>query len=136
MGLLLKMREKRRSEANGTEKVGGDDGFGVGQVFGLSEKVFGAHDAGVVDDGVEGGEVGDEIGGEGADAGGVFDVEYDGGHAGIGGDCFIEHLFAAAGDDDVIAEFVEGFGETAADTGAAAGDEDRISSGVHGVEFS
>ena len=30
MGLLLKMREKRRSEANGAEQVGGDDGFGVG----------------------------------------------------------------------------------------------------------
>ena len=98
----------------------------------MSEKVFGAHDAGVVDDGVEGGEVGDELGGEGADAGGVFDVEHGRRHAGIGGDCFIEHLFAAAGDDDVIAEFVERLGETAADTGAAAGDEDGVASGVHG----
>ncbi len=82
------------------------------------------------------GEVGDEFCGEGADAGGVFDVEYGGRHAWVGGDGFVEDLLAATGDDDVIAKLVEGLCEAAADSGAAAGDEDGVSRGVHGDEFS
>ena len=38
-------------------------------------------------------------------------------------------LLAAAGDDDLVAERVEGFGEAAADAGAAAGDEDGVAGG-------
>ena len=38
---------------------------------------------------------------------------------------------AAAGDDDLVALLVEGFGEAAADAGTAAGDEDGVSCGVH-----
>ena len=56
VGLLLELGEQGRGEADGAEEVGGDDGFGVGG-FRLSQKVFGAHDAGVVDDDVEGGVV-------------------------------------------------------------------------------
>ena len=83
--------------------------------FGLGEEVFGAHDAGVVDDYVEGGVVGRRAGGDFADVGGVFDVELDGAHAGIGGGGLVEDLLAAAGDDDLVAEVVEGFCEAAAD---------------------
>jgi len=103
VGLLFEMGEQSRGETDGAEQVGGNDGFGVGEVFGLLAEVLWAHDAGVVDDGVERGEVGDELGGEGTDAGGVFDVEDGGGHAGIGGDGLVEDLLASAGDDDVIA---------------------------------
>jgi len=79
--LLFKVREQSRGEADGAQEVGGDDGFGVSEFFWLGDEVLGSHDAGVVDDGVEGGEVGDEFGGEGADAGCVLDVEDGGGHA-------------------------------------------------------
>ena len=71
-----------------------------------------------------------------ADVGGVFDVEGDGGHAGIGGGGLVEDLLAAAGDDDFVAELVEGFCEAAADAGAAAGDEDGVSGGFHLVRSS
>ena len=59
-GCLLKLREQGGGEADGAEEVGGDGGFGVGEVV-LGEEVFGAHDAGVVDDDVEGGVVGGEL---------------------------------------------------------------------------
>ena len=136
VGLLQEVRQQGGGEADGAEEVGGDGGLGVGDVSGLREKVFGAHDAGVVDDDVEGGEVGGQFLSEGADAGCVFDVEDRGGHAGVCGDGFVKDFFAAAGDDDFVAEFVEGLGETAADTGAAAGDEDGVAGDFHGGSFS
>jgi hypothetical protein len=99
--LLHELRQQGRCKANGAEEVGGDGGLGVGEV-GLGEEVFGVHNAGVVDDDVEAGEVGDELCGEGANAGGVFDVEDCGGHAWIGGGGFVKDLLTAAGDDDFI----------------------------------
>jgi hypothetical protein len=45
-------------------------------------------------------------------------------------------LFAAAGDDDFVAELMEGLRKAAADTGAAAGDEDGVAGGFHGGSFS
>lgn len=135
--LFLKLGKQGGGEADGAEEVGGDGGLGVGEgcglICGLSEQVFGAHDAGVVDDGVEGGVIGGELSGDFADVGGVFDVEDDGGHAGVGGGGLAEDLFAAAGDDHFVSELVEGFCEGAADSGAAAGDEDCVSSDVHWV---
>jgi hypothetical protein len=133
--LLEEVRQQGGGEADGTEEVGGDRGLCVADLGGLGE-VFGAHDAGVVDDDVEGGEVGGEFLGEGADAGAVFDVKDRGGHAGVGGDGFVEDLLAAAGNDDFVAEVVECLGEAAADTGAAAGDEDGVAGGFHGGSFS
>ena len=56
--LLLELREQRGSEADGAEEIGDDDGLGVGEGFGLVEEVVGTHDAGVVDDDVEGGVAG------------------------------------------------------------------------------
>jgi hypothetical protein len=134
--LLEEVRQQRGGEADGAEEVGGDGGIGIGDVSGLGEEVFGAHDAGVVDDDVERGEVCYEFLGEGADAGGVFDVEDRGGHAGVGGDGFVENLFAAACDDDFVAELVEGLREAAADAGTAAGDEDGVAGGFHGGSIS
>jgi hypothetical protein len=73
VGLLVELREQGGGKADRAQEVGGDDGFGV-RCVGLVEEIFGAHDAGVVDDDVEGREVSDEFLCEGADAGGVFDV--------------------------------------------------------------
>ncbi len=117
----------------GPEQVGGDGGLGVGGGVVRRGKDFGPHDARIVDDGVEGREIGDKLRGEGFDALGVLDVEDGGGHAGVGGDGLIEHGLAPAGDDDFVAESVERLGEGAADARTAAGDEDGISSGFHGV---
>jgi hypothetical protein len=41
----------------------------------------------------------------------------------------------AASDDDFVAEGVEGLCEAAADSGAAAGDENGVSRGVHSGLF-
>jgi len=84
-----------------------------------------------MDDYVECGVVGGEFGGDLADVGGVFDVENDGGHAGVGGGGVFEDLLATTGDDDFVAELMEGLCDAAADTGAAAGDEDGVSDGFH-----
>ena len=100
--LLLELREHGCGKADGAEEVGGDDSFGVGGL-GFVEEVFGAHDAGVVDDHVEGREISGDFLAEYADGGRVFNVEGGGGHAGVGGGGFVEDLLAAAGDDDLVA---------------------------------
>jgi len=136
VGLLFKMRKESRGEADGAEKIGGDDRLAIDEIFGLGEQVFEAHDAGALDDCVEGWKVGDELGGKGANAECILDVEDGGGHTRVRGDGVVEELFATAGDDDLVAQCVEGFREAAADTGAAASDKDRVTGGVHRDEFS
>ena len=89
--------------------------------------------AGVVDDNVEFGEALGDRDGSGGDALGVGGVEGDGLDARVGAGGVAKNVFAAAGDDDGIAELVKGFGETSADAGAAAGDEDGVASGLHGA---
>ena len=129
VGLLLKQREQGRGEADGAEQVGGDDGFGVGEVRGF--EVFGAHDARVLDDDVQGRVVLLHLCREVADAGGVFDIERGGLHAGVRRRRLVEDALAAAGDDDLIAEGVKGFGESATDARAAAGDQDGVAGDIH-----
>ena len=129
--LLLQLRKQSCCEADRAEKIRGDDGLGVGGV-GFVEEVFGEHDARVVNDDVEGREVGDEFLAEVADGSRVFDVEIRRGQARIGFGGLIEDLLTTAGDDDFVAELVEGLGESAADARAAAGDEDGVAGDVHG----
>ena len=74
--------------------------------------------------------------GEGADGGGILDVEGEGGHAGVGAVVLVERGLAAAGDDDAVAADVESLGEGAADAGAAAGDEEGVAGCFMGVDFS
>lgn len=124
------MRQQCGGEADGTKKVGCDDGFGVGCVCGL-EKAFRAHDACVEDDNIYGGKVGGELPGEGRDRCRIFNVESYRRNTGIGFGGLVEELLPAAGDDDFVAEFVEGLGEPAADARTAAGDEDRVASRFH-----
>ena len=57
---------------------------------GVGREVFGSHDAGVVDQDIERREVSGDFCGEGLDGSGVFDVEREGLHAGVGGDGFVE----------------------------------------------
>jgi hypothetical protein len=64
-----------------------------------------------------------KLSGDFADVGGVFDVENNRSHAGVGGDGPIENLLASSRDDDLVAELVKCLCEAAADTGAASGDK-------------
>ena len=130
--LPFKVRQQRGGEAEGREEVGGDDVPDDGEIGGGLIEIFGLHDAGVMDEDVEGGELAGYLGGEGGEGVEILHVEDGGLHAGIGGRDFIEEGFAASGDDELIAFFVEGFGEGAADAGAAAGDEDGVASDLHG----
>lgn len=90
VGLLFEMRKESRSEADGAEKIGGDDRLGIDEIFGLGEQVFEAHDAGALDDCVEGWKVGDELGGKGANADCILDVQNGGGHTRVRGDGVVE----------------------------------------------
>jgi len=125
------MRQQRRSKADGAEQIGGDDGLGVRKIGLLLEKVLAAHDAGVVDEDVEGGELSDNLPGKCTDGGAVFDIELERLDARVGGGGFGESAEAAAGDDDLVAESVEGLSEAAANARAAASDEDRVAGGIH-----
>ncbi len=107
----MELGQQSRGKADRAEEISSDDGFSVGDAAGVVEEIFRPHDACVEDDGVEGGVVGGELSGNLADVGGVFDVELDGVHTGISGSGLVENLFAATGDDDLVAKFVEGLCE-------------------------
>ena len=124
------MLDEGGGDAYRAHEIGGDDRGHLGVVH-HGGGVVDLHDAGVVDDGVEFGIVGDEFFADGGDVGGICDVEFDGLHAGVCVGDFGEVGFAAAGDDDLVAEFVECFGPGAAETGGAAGDEDSVVGEVH-----
>src|SRR5664279_5366127 len=53
-------------------------------------------------------------------------------HARVGLGGLVQGLLAPASDDHLVAQGVEGFGQSAADAGAAAGDEDGVVPGLHG----
>jgi hypothetical protein len=57
-----------------------------------------------------------------ADVGGVFDIERKGGHTGVRGGGLVECPLAAASDDDVVPEGVEGLCKATANAGTAARD--------------
>ena len=61
-----------------------------------------------------------------ANGGRVLDVQGERLHPGVGGGGLVEGLFAAAGDDDLVAESVEGLSQPAANAGASAGDENGV----------
>ena len=91
----------------------------------------GQHDAGVVDQHVEIGMVGDQPGCHGVDAGGIGDIEFDRLHAGVGGDDLVEMGPAAAGNDHLVAALVKSLGERPADAGRSAGDENGVACEFH-----
>src|SRR6202012_1366705 len=107
-GLLFEVLAKGGGDANLAQQVGGDD-RGCLRVVHHGGGFVDLHDAGVVHDSVEFGIVGDEFFADGGDVIWIRDVEFDGLHAGVRVGDFGEVAFAAAGDDDLIAEFVEGF---------------------------
>ena len=89
-------------------------------------RISGLHDAGVVDQDVQRRVFGLHLDDETLKVIGALDVEREGFHAGVGGGGLVERSLAAAGDDDLVAPFVEGFGERAADAAATAGDEGGV----------
>ena len=66
-----------------------------------------------------------------ADGGGIFDIERERLHARVGGNGLVKRGVAASGDDDAVAECVEGLSEAAANAGAAACDQDCITGDSH-----
>ena len=133
-GLLQQVRHQRGGDADGAEQVGVDDRLGVGGLALL--EVFGAHDAGVVEQHIERGESGGQLVDHAGDAGGIFDVEDDGLDAGIGGGDGVERALPAAGDDDLVAQLVQRLGQRLADAGTAAGKEDSVAGELHEGSFS
>ena len=125
-GCFCRVRQQRRGQPDRAKQIGGDDGLGVGQIGLLRQQILRAHDAGVVDEHIQRGKLARPPGGKGANRGGVFNVQRERLHAGVGGRGLVERLLAPAGDDDLIAEFVEFFRKAAANAGAAAGDEDGV----------
>ena len=95
--------EEACGQPNRPDQVGADDGLGVGEIDGVRGEVLGAHDAGVVDEDVERWVSPRRSLGEGLDGDGVFDVERERLHAGVGFRRLVEHGLAAAGDDDLVA---------------------------------
>src|SRR4029077_18522349 len=61
----------------------------------------------------------------------VCNIQFDGIHSWIRLSCGIEMFFAAARDDDFVAELVQRFGETMADSCAPACDEDGVVCELH-----
>ena len=128
----MEQRQKGRGETNGPQQVGGDDGFRVRESLLLGQQLFGPHDTRIVDEDVQRRVARRELSRERADVGGVLDVEHKGGHARVCGSGLVERLLAAAGDDDVVSERVEGLCQTAADAGGSARDQDCVAGSFHG----
>jgi hypothetical protein len=63
----------------------------------------------------------------------VRDIQNEMPHAGIRGADAPQTIFAAAADDDLVAQPVKSFGEPLSDPGSAAGDENCV--GTHFHEF-
>src|ERR1700722_18409908 len=105
--LLFEVLDECGGDANRAQEIDVDDRSGL-RVVHHGGGVVDLHDSRVVDDGVKFREVGDEFFANAGDAGGMFDVEFVVAHIGIGFGDFGEVAFAAAGDDDFVAELVEG----------------------------
>jgi len=135
VGLLFEVRQQSGGEAQRREEVSGDDVLDDREVIRGVVEGFVVHDAGVIDEDVEGGILAGDLGGKGGERVEILHVEDGGLHAGIGGGNFIEEGFAASGNDELITFFVEGFGKGAADAGTAAGDEDGVAGDLHGVSW-
>jgi len=88
-------------------------------------------DAGVVDENVRRRKVVGHRCSEMSNAGRVCDVERGRPDAGVGSRHLVQRLLPAAGDDDVVAQRVEGLGQASANARPAARDQDRVTGGVH-----
>ena len=130
-GPALKMGQQGRGEADGAEEIGGDGGLGVDKIGLLDEEIFGAHDAGVVDEHVERGKTRGGLGSEGANGCCILNVELHGLHAGVCGGGGLKRSWAPAGDDDLVAKGMKCLCETPTDAGAAASNENSISGDLH-----
>ena len=125
------MRQKSCCQTDGTEEVGGYDGFSIGKITLLRLEIFRPHNSRIINQDIQLGMVGGNLLGKGRNGIGILDVECDGGHAGIGVCGFVQDLLATSGDNDFIAESIKSFGEATANAGTAARDENGIVSKLH-----
>ncbi len=125
------MRQQRRGQADRAQQVGRDNRLGVCQISRLFKELLRAHDSRVVDQNIERGEFLGNIGGKRADGAGLLDVENQRLHPRIRGSRLVQHSLAAAGNDDLVAQFVKRLGKGAADSRASAGDKDRVTGRIH-----
>ena len=124
------MLDQRGTHADRAHEVGG---YGVDQqlVVDPSRGFVRQHDAGIVEEDVEARIVPGKLGRRAIDAGRIGDVEFDRRHARIGGEDFVEMATPTARDDHLIVLLVERLGQSAADPGTAAGDEDGVAGEFH-----
>ena len=128
--LPLEMIDERIDQPDRPEQIGGDRRLGIVEPAGGIDRLI-AHDACVVDQNVEPGEIGDQPPGESGDASRIVRIEGDRVHVGPPRDRAVQRLLAASGDDDGIAQIVEALGDRLADARSAAGDQDGVSADVH-----
>lgn len=108
--LPLRCSDQGRRHADRSDEIGRDR---IDQQFVVDPagRLIWQHDAGVVDEHVEVGMFGDQLGRRSVNARVVGDVELDSRHAGIGGDDLIEVGSPAPRDDHLVATLVERFGK-------------------------
>ena len=115
---------QRRSKPDRTQQIGGDLRYGVRYITACN--VLDALDAGVVDHDIDVGMAIGQFLDEPVDVGWIGQVQRQVVHAGVdAGDAFQESL-AAAGNHDLIAQSVHGFGKSAANAASSAGHHDGV----------
>ena len=127
----MQQRQKRRSQTDGAEKISGNDGFRVGESVRLGLQLLDPHDTRVIDEDVQRRIARRHLARKRAYVDTVFDVQRKRSHAGVRGGDRVQYLLAAASDDDVISEGVEGFRKAAANAGAATRDQDCVAGSLH-----
>jgi hypothetical protein len=123
------LRQQRRVQADRPQQIGRHSRLRIGKRAFAQD--FRPHNAGIVNDDVEGREIALDLLRKAADRVAVLDIERRALHSRIGRNRLVERRLAAARDDDLVALGVKSLGECAADAGAAAGNQDRIATCLH-----
>src|SRR5205823_6462327 len=94
-------------------------------------QVFHLHDAGVIDQDVEGRILPGNLACESLQLSRVLHIQCRRPHTRVGCGYEIEHSLATAGNDHLISELVKGFGQCAPDARTAASDENSVACHLH-----
>jgi hypothetical protein len=111
--------------------VGHDDRPRDGDISIASGEIFTPGNAGIVDKYVKLRELLPDARSEGIDGVLLLDVELHAVRSGIGRGDLVEHILTATGDNQLVAAFMEGLGEGAANAAGTASDEGRVASWKH-----
>jgi hypothetical protein len=131
MRLAFDQRKQGSRHAYHAQDVGLHDGFCVIGGPGVGRDVFLARDAGVGEEYVQLGKAVAQLSGQPRQRSRVVDIDLQADQARSGGGDVVEQGLAAAGDYDVIAAVVQGFGQGAADAAGAARDENGVAGEFH-----